>query len=268
MKLGDFLSQHAVFTVADVEHFLKSKGSVNTNTRKSLLAYYRQQGRIIPIRRGLYASVPPGSTPDNYSADPYLVAAKLSEDAVLGYHTALEYHEIAYSAYRSLHYLSVHKSVPLRFRGFLYTRVQFPYKLRLKGQESFGVISQKRAGVEVKVTGLERTFVDVLDRPDLAGSWEEIWRSLETINFFDLDQLIEYVLLLDNATTAAKVGFYLDQHRHELMVEEFHLKPLRDMRPRQPHYIARSNRKNNQWVKSWNLLIPVDILNRSWGEVL
>ena len=70
----------------------------------------------------------------------------------------------------------------------------------------FGVISRKRSGVELRVTNFERTFVDVLDRPDLTGSWEEIWRSLESIEFFDLDQVVEYVLLLENATTAARWG--------------------------------------------------------------
>ncbi len=45
------------------------------------------------------------------------------------------------------------------------------------------------------------------------GGWEEIWRSLETVEFFDLDRIVEYVLLLGNATTASKVGYYLEEHR-------------------------------------------------------
>jgi len=108
----------------------------------------------------------------------------------------------------------------------------------------------------------------VLDRPDLTGSWEEIWRSLESVEFFDLDQVVEYVLLLENATTAAKVGFFLEQHKETLMADDAHLNPLRSLRPRQPHYFVRGKRKGCQWVKDWNLLIPVEILNRSWGEVL
>jgi hypothetical protein len=44
-------------------------------------------------------------------------------------------------------------------------------------------------------------LVDVLDRPDLSGGWEEIWRSLETIEYFDLDEIVAYARLLDNATT-------------------------------------------------------------------
>ena len=47
--------------------------------------------------------------------------------------------------------------------------------------------------------------MDVLDRPDLAGGWEEVWRSLESVEFFDIDQVVRYSLLLENATTCAIV---------------------------------------------------------------
>ena len=268
MKLNEFLSQHAVFTVDELDCFLSVRGSGKPNTRKSLLTYYSNQGRIIPVRRGLYATVPLGSDPASSPVDPYLVAAKMTVDAVLAYHTALEFHGKAYSAYMRLHYVSTSKSLPLKFQSHEFTRAPVPHPLRAKGEEMFGVTSHTRSGVELRVTNLERTFVDVLDRPDLTGSWEEIWRSLESVEFFDLDQVVEYVLLLQNATTAAKVGFFLDQHKETLMVDDAHLHPLRNLSPRQPHYLIRGKRQGCQWVKDWNLLIPVEILNKSWGEVL
>ena len=263
MKLNEFLSQHTVFTVDELDRFLSARGSGKPNTRKSLLTYYRKRGRIIPVRRGLYATVPVGGDSASSTVDPYLVAAKMTADAVLAYHTALEFHGKAYSVYTRLHYVSTSKSLPLKFQAHEFVRTAVPRPLRAKGKEMFGVTNRKRFGVELRVTNFERTFVDMLDRPDLTGSWEEIWRSLESVEFFDLDQIIEYVFLLENATTAAKVGFFLEQHRETLMVEDTHLNPLRNMCPRQPHYFIRAKRKGCQWVKDWNLLIPVEILNRS-----
>jgi predicted transcriptional regulator of viral defense system len=73
--------------------------------------------------------------------------------------------------------------------------------------------------MELRIASLERTLVDALDRPDLSGSREEIWRSLESVEFFNLDKVVEYGLLLGNATTGAKVGFFLEQHRKPLMEE-------------------------------------------------
>ena len=125
-----------------------------------------------------------------------------------------------------------------------------------------------RSGMEVRVTSLERTLVDVLNRPDISGGWEEIWRSLESVEFFDLDQVVEYALLLANATTAAKVGFFLEQHREPLMVEEEHLKSLHGLRPRQPHYLDRNKRKSGRLVSGWNLVVPREVLERTWAEVL
>ena len=268
MKLNEFFSRHAVFTVDELNRFLSVRGSGNPNTRKSLLTYYRKQGRIIPVRRGLYATVPLGGDPASSPVGPYLVAAKMTADAVLAYHTALEFRGKAYSVYMRLYYVSTSKSLPLTFQSHEFARAPVPHPLRAKGKDMFGVTSHKRSGVELRVTNLERTFVDVLDRPDLTGSWEEIWRSLESVEFFDLEQVIEYVFLLENATTAAKVGFFLQQHKDPLMVEDTHLNQLRKMRPRQPHYFIRSKRKGCQWIKDWNLLVPTEILNKSWGEVL
>ena len=125
----------------------------------------------------------------------------------------------------------------------------------------------ERAGMSLRVTGLERTLVDVLDRPRYAGGWEEVWRSLESVEFFDLDKIVECVLLLGNATTASKVSFYLDQHREALMVEERHLTALRSQRPRQPHYIDRRGSREGSLVTEWNLIVPTEVVARSWAEV-
>ena len=268
MKLNEFLTQHAVFTVDELDRFLSERGSGNPNTRKSLLTYYRKQGRIISVRRGLYATVPFGVDPESSPVDPYLVTAKMTPDAVLAYHTALEFYGKAYSLYTKYLYMSTRKSLRLKFRSYEIRGVSVPHPLRVKSKEIFGVNCHRRSGVDLRVTTLERTFVDVLDRPDLTGSWEEIWRSLESVEFFDLDQVVEYALLLENATTAAKVGFFLEHHKETLMVDDAHLNPLRKLRPRQPHYLIRGKRKGCRWVKDWNLMIPADILDKSWEDVL
>ena len=268
MKLNHFLERHAVFTVEELDRFLSDRGSRKTSTRNSLLAYHRKQGRLVHVRRGLYATLPRYMDSASMTVDPYLVAAKMTKDAVLAYHTALEFHGRAYSAHWRLFYVSTRKSLPLTFQSHEFRRAPVPPPLLAKGEIMFGVTHHNRSGVRIRVTSHERTLVDTLDRPDLTGTWEEIWRSLESVEFFDLDQVIEYTRLLDNATTAAKVGFFLDQHREPLMVEEAHLSELRRLRPKQPHYLTRGRPKGCQLVKDWNLMVLTEILNRSWGKVL
>ena len=268
LKLNYFLEGHAVFTIDELDRFLSDRGSRNSSTRNSLLTYHRKQGRIVRVRRGLYATVPLGMDSASMAVDPYLVAAKMTKDAVLAYHTALEFHGKAHSAHWRLFYVSESKSLPLTFQSHEIRGAPIPPPLVAKGEKMFGVTFHNRSSVELRVTNYERTLVDALDRPDLTGTWEEIWRSLESVEFFDLDQVIEYTRLLENATTAAKVGFFLEQCREPLMVEATHLDELRKICPQQPHYMTRSRPKGCQWVKGWNLMVPTEILNRFWGEVL
>lgn len=265
--MQEFLAKHAVFTVSDLDQYLSTQGTGNTNTRKALLTYYRNKGLIVPVRRGLYLSVPAGEDPETSPVDPYLVAAKLQPDAVLSHHTALEFHGRAYSTFNTLYYTARHRISQFEFRNYKFISVQVPQNLQLMEKDLYGVVFRNRSGVELKVATLERTLVDLLNRPDLAGSLEEMWRSLESIEFFDLDQVVDYVGLLNNATTAAKVGFFLDQHRETLMVDETHLKTLHRLRPDQPHYFVRGKRRNSLFVKEWNLLVPAEIMHETWREV-
>ena len=51
MRLDEFLTRRAVFTVEEVDRYLPERGSGNAQTRKSLLAYHRRRGRIVRVRR-------------------------------------------------------------------------------------------------------------------------------------------------------------------------------------------------------------------------
>ncbi len=248
-RLNEFFALHAVFTVEELDCFLSERSTSNVNTRKSLLTYHRNQGRIMLLRRGLYAVVPYGYSPEKCPVDPYMITAKLKNDAVLAYHTALEFHGKAYTVFSRFHYVSVCKSLPFTFRSFEFRSVSVPATLVAGDRMMFGVDRYMRSGVEIRVTDLERTMVDVLNRPELTGSWEEIWRSLQSIEYFDLEKVVEYTLLLENATTAAKVGFFLDQNREALMVSDSYLFSLHELRPMQPHYMIRSKREGCKLIK-------------------
>lgn len=267
MKVQEFFDRRPVFTRQEFDASQDIHEPRGGRRGESLLAYYSRTGRILRVRRGLYVLVPLGVDPDASPVDPYLLAAKMTKDAVLAYHTALEFHGKAYSILDRFLYLTGRTPRPVKFRSYDFRGVLFPKPLRENRKENFGVHVTERTGVEVRVTDFERTLVDLLDRPNLGGSWEEIWRSLELVEFFDLDQVVEYALLLENSTTVAKVGFFLDQHRETLMVDEAHLKPLRKLRPKKPHYMVRSHRSHGRLVKDWNLVVPPEVLERNWAEV-
>lgn len=166
----------------------------------------------------------------------------MTDDAVLAYHSALQFYGKAYSVHRRFRYLTRHSRRPFVFQRQEFVAVPFPKALQVSQTDLFGVETHKYAGGQVRVTRLERTLVDVLVRPGPGGGWDEVWRSLESVEHFDLDQVIDYVLRLHSATAAAKVGFFLEQHREALMVDDARLDQLRKHVPKQPCYLERSRR--------------------------
>jgi predicted transcriptional regulator of viral defense system len=113
-----------------------------------------------------------------------------------------------------------------------------------------------------RVTTLERTLVDVLDRPDLAGGLEEGWRSLAGVPLFDLEAVLGYVRLRGQANLAAKVGFFLERRQEALGVRDEALARLRRLRPAQPQYLDR--RRGGRLAPGWNLIVPAPVLSREW----
>jgi len=266
MRHEAFLRNHPVFTVEDLARHLSGGREQGERAVEALTASWLKSKRIVRVRRGLFATIPPGSEPASYPVDPFLVASKLVPDAVLSHHTALEFHGRAHSVLEEFTYLSLSPLQKITFRGHSFRGTRFPKALVCAGKEGYEVVTSERRGQDLRVTSLERTLVDVLDRPDLAGGWEEIWRSLESVEYFNIDRVVEYARLLENATVNAKLGFFLDQHRDALMVEEQHLAALRVHLPKQPHYMDRTRRKLGRWVAEWNLMVPRDVLHRTWGE--
>ena len=258
--LNDFFIKHPVFTLDEFKAFHVAEENQGSRTAEAALAYYCKNGKLQRLRRGLYAL-------NSAVPDSFLIASRMSKDAVLVHHTALEFHGRAYSVFNRFTYQTAFTNKPFTFHNYQFKAISVPAPLRKAEQANFGVINAEHKGLRVKVASLERTLVDVFNRPVYSGSWEEIWRSLESVEFFDLDLVLEYVKLLDNSTTTACVGFFLEQNKDRLLVDDKYLDALRKLRPKQPHYFD-SRQKNGKLLKDWNLLVPEEILNKSWDEIL
>ncbi len=266
MVSSDFFLTHPVFTLEEYAAFRAREGSSNPRTVGNLLADQVKGGRVVRVHRGVYANVPPAADPAAFAVDPFLVAGRLAADAVVAYHAALQFRGKAYSVWSRFSFLTRARRQPFTFRGMEFKAVQAPLALRDRADMGGGIIMETNAGTTVRVTSFERTLVDVLDAPAHGGGWEEVWRSLEMVEFFDLDEVIRMAIDRDSALTAARVGFYLDQHREPLMVEEKHLAALRAHAPRQPRHLDRQ-RESGRLVKAWNLVVPERVLARAWEEV-
>lgn len=266
MKPVEFFAKHPVFRYDEFVAEHVESGRRSRQTSASVLKQHVAAGNLLHVRRGLYATVPRGVEPEDLQVDPYLLACKSTGDAVVAYHAALQFHGKAYSVWRRFHYLTQGRLRTFAFRDLEFVPVQAPAAVRSLRDLGGGIQEKPHAGGLVRVTTLERTLVDVLDAPHRCGGWEEVWRSLQMVEFFDLDAVIHYTTKLRSALTAARVGFFLEQHRVQLMVEDLHLEALRALAPSQPRYLD-ARRESGKLVSGWNLVVPERILTRVWAEV-
>jgi len=266
MKIQTFFARNPVFSYKEFSGFLDSQGTYKKDTQNAALKYHLKTGHIIHLRRELYAVTSPSINQNAPTIDLYLMASKMTDDAILAYHTALELHGVAYSMFENFTYIASHPPRPFTYESHIFRGIPTPKILQDKHKENFGVITIKREGLNVRMTSLARTIVDVLARPELTGGWEEVWRSLESIATFDVEETVQYTLLLENATLTAKVGFFLEQRPAVLAVESKYLKQLQKNIPSKPHYLERSRRRSGKLISKWNLIIPSEILSKSWEE--
>jgi predicted transcriptional regulator of viral defense system len=264
---SDFFARHPIFRVEEFRAAHQASAPRSAASTASLLKHHVAAGRLINVRRGLYALVPRGIDAASFRVDPFLIASRAADDAIIAYHGALQLLGTAHSQSQRITYLTAHRAKPFEFQDTEFVPVLPPTSVRGLADFGGGIREEGRQGLAVRVTGYERTLVDVLDAPQHGGGWEEIWRSLEGIEFVDLDAVVDYALLLGSASTAARVGFFLEQHKDSLLVGDSHLETLRRHAPTQPLYFERRHRKGGKLVARWNLIVPESILTRSWQEV-
>ena len=264
MKVKQFFETHPVFRYEEFAGFMASLGTHRPESWRQQLSYHQKAGHLIHIRKFLYA-VKPMLSQEPW-IDPYLIASKATVDGILAYHTALELYGVAYTTFSEFTYLTSQQKLAFTHEGQRFRAIVQPKALVVSGHTNYGVNTISRGSMSIKLTSLERSIVDVLDRPDLGGGWEEIWRSLEYITQLDPNKVIDYALLLKNSTTVAKVGYFLEQRPTHLAVDQKTIEKLLPYAPKQPHYMNRDRQGEGKYIEKWRLIVPLEIINRTWEE--
>jgi len=255
MSFEAFFKTHPLFHHGELVSYLQSVGKFNQNTLKAALQYHLTKKHIGRIRRGYYVVTSDFLVNSTVENDHLLIAAHMMPDAIISYHTAMEFHALAYSIGSIIYFNSDERIGQLVTAYGSYQQVAHPSAL--KAQNIFLETQlHDRMGMDIRVTTIERTLVDCLHRPELSGGWEEIWRSFESIHFLDIERVIRYALQLGNATTIAKTGFFLEQHKEQFSVKDEQLNHLACYRPKSKHYMERSHKGAVKFLKRWNLIIP------------
>lgn len=253
-----FFSAHPVFRREEYARALgRGKGDRAVG---SLLRQHLQAGNIRRVARGVFASVPAHADAATWVVDRYLAASKLKADAVLAYHSALELHGSAYTDAPEVQAIS--KGDPTLFEtpDFSCRFWKRPRGFSAKRD----VTSIDRAGLEVRLTTIERTIVDLFDRPDLAGGADELWNSLPLVVRLKSQDLVAQARDLENASAAAALGWWLELEQTRLGVPARLLDELRTLRPKHPQYVLGANKGEAKSIAAWNILVPQSLASPSF----
>jgi predicted transcriptional regulator of viral defense system len=195
----------AIFTTEDA----RQAGGASASATNSLISGLLKKKWLIRLNRGVYLIVPlSAGEASEHSENWYIVAKHLIQPApyYLSHFSALEIHEMTTQPV-----LTVYISTPIRriskeIAGATYRFVTTSAN-DLWGAEDIWVTQSER----VTVSDLERTILDCLDRPDLAGGIIEVTRGMWAVRSqLDFSKLADYAKRLGRKSVAKRLGFLLE----------------------------------------------------------
>ena len=232
-------------------------------TITAMLTQHLQAGNIRRIARGVFASVPKHADARTWSVDRFLAASRLRRDGVIACHSALELHGCAYTDGYEVQVIARGEPGTFEAVGFTCRFIKPPRGFAPRnGTSADGVTVTDRLGLEVDVTTIERTIVDLFNRYDLAGGVEELFNSLDLVARVDAAALVRYSRARGNATAAGALGFWLECERERFGVPTRAFEDLRALAPCRTRYALGAKPGEGRTIRGWNVILPIGIVER------
>jgi len=244
MKSYEKLLELKVFSFQDA-----CKVFGNNHTAKNTLKNLLDKEYIEKVKHNLYVvcDVEHKST----IADQYMIGSKITEDACISYHSALEFYGVKNQIFYTVYVSTNKKFEEFEFEGFTYAQV--------KQKHNFGIQKIRN----VVVTDKERTILDCINNSGLAGGNEELILCFELLNGIDEAKILEYLKKYNSKKLYAKAGFILEMFKERWSINEETLKECKKHIGSTRYYFDdETKRYPHKGVKEWNLIVPELFLNR------
>ncbi len=253
---AELFARHSVFSLDDAARELAPAGGRAATVER--LKHHLETGRLKLLARELYAVVPLGVPPSELRADPFLAAAAARPDAVFSHHAALELLGAAHSVWNECTLYTRRARKPLSLESTTVRFLQPPAVMDAPRSRTFATRKVERRGRMLEVTGPERTLVEGLQRPRLAGGLEELLVSASGFAALDLDLLEQILERYSIANLWAAAGWFLERTRASFAPSDKLLDRFARHRPVSPQYLERG-RRGGVLAKRWNLIVPSEL---------
>ena len=221
---------------------------------RRLLADMVRRGLISRIKESLYLLIPYEQDPATYMPDWHLLAPYLVGEAgyYMGYYSAMQIHSlITQPALKEQ--IVVNKQIKPAILKIKHIPFQFIYhnEAHFYGFKKLWVDGFNK----VNCSDLEKTFIDVLFKPDYGGGISEIAKALhKSKNSLDYKKLVDYALRFNSLAVCKRLGYLLEL----LEVNVPDIKLLLDM-PTSSFFLLEPGRpKEGKLLSRWNLQLNTD----------
>jgi predicted transcriptional regulator of viral defense system len=184
-------------------------------------------------------------------AGKFEIAGQITPSSCLSYHAALEYHGLAHQVFYELQVSS--REV---FHNFDYDGISYVF-CPLKSEAGF---VQPVTDAFVRVTNLERTVIDCINRIDLSGGLEELVQCLAIITYIDERKLWEYLQCFDKQFLYQKTGFMLQYFQKEMKLSDDFFSLCKSKIGKSARYLT-DTQESDTFFKAWKLCAPQNILS-------
>jgi len=218
-----------------------------------ILSQLARKNACEKVKSGLYIRFPASIVINKgaYREDPLLLAGHLEKDYFFSYYTALYLHGIS-QRITNLFYLSnTSRGGELKYHGH---RIRL---VKVIPERFFGSISKEYAGRKIFVSDPERTFLDVVHRPEYVGGWQEGVNCLRGMRNLEWDKLMKYLELFHTKSLFQRTGYILDTLRDVLGVPDDLLTKLEKRVSPTIYYFKKGRGRLN---RRWNVIVEPELL--------
>lgn len=221
----------------------------NESTVKSLLASGVRNGTLCRIKPNLYAVTDLAT--GQCAANKYEIASNISDTACVAYHSAMEYHGLGHQLFNEMSVISASTFRTFEFEGITYVRRQ--------PKITKGVIVPVMNS-KVRVTDLERTIIDCIDRIKYAGGLEELLNNFTSVAYIDEAKLKVYLDAYGKASLYQKAGFLLSMYKKQWRLSAGFFNHCKAHIGKSTRYLT-DVADNIDYVSEWRLCVPETMSN-------
>ena len=192
-----------LFTVQDAHAYWGDE-----NRARVRLHELEAKGWVERLERGKYIIIPLEAGPEReWSENPFLIAAQLVQPAAVAYWTALHHWQFTEQVPRITYVQTTTRKLPSR-KTVLGTGYRF---VTVTARKFFGHKREFVGHHSYRITEREKTVLDCLDRPDLAGGIPEVVKALRSADPIRWAQIDDYLARMGSGAVVKRLGFLVER---------------------------------------------------------